>query len=183
VTGKTMKVIENNNLRQKVKQVKLAVFDVDGIMTDSGLYLLADGSEIKTFNTLDGLGIKLLQQSGVATAIITGRSSPQVAQRANALGISYVLQHRDDKLAALNEICQTHNYQLGECAYIGDDLPDLAAIKAVAFGASVPNAHPFVLEHCDWVTSRSGGQGAAREFCEAILDAQGNLQAAYNEYM
>jgi 3-deoxy-D-manno-octulosonate 8-phosphate phosphatase (KDO 8-P phosphatase) len=178
-----MKLIENNDLRQRAKQVKLAVFDVDGIMTDGGLYLLADGSEIKTFNTLDGLGIKLLQKNGIATAIITGRSSAQVAQRAKALGINYVLQHRDDKLAALNEICQKHNYQLDECAYIGDDLPDLAAINAVAFGVSVPNAHPFVLKHCDWITTRSGGQGAAREFCEAILDAQDKLQATYNEYM
>ncbi len=178
-----MKIIENDDLRQKVKQVKLAVFDVDGIMTDGSLFLLADGSEIKTFNTLDGLGIKLLQKHGIATAIITGRSSPQVAQRAKALGINYVLQHRDDKLQGLKEICLEHDYQLSECAYIGDDLPDLAAIKAVAFGASVPNAHPFVLKHCDWCTQRSGGKGAAREFCEAILDAQDKLDSAYNEYL
>ncbi len=177
-----MKHIENKELRNKAKNIRLAVFDVDGIMTDGSLYLLADGSEIKTFNTLDGLGIKLLQKHGIATGIITGRSSPQVAQRAKALGINYVLQHRDDKLEALKEICDTHQFQLNECAYIGDDLPDLAAIKAVAFGASVPNAHPYVLKHCNWCTERSGGQGAAREFCEAILEAQDKLNSAYDEY-
>lgn len=178
-----MKRIEDSKIRHQANQVKLAVFDVDGIMTDGSLYLLADGSEIKTFNTLDGLGIKLLQTNGIATAIITGRSSAQVQQRAQSLGVNFVLQNRDDKLQALKEICQQHGYQLNECAYIGDDLPDLAAIRAVAFGASVPNGHPLVLQHCDWATSRAGGKGATREFCEAILEAQGKLDAVYEAYL
>lgn len=178
-----MNRIEQTATRNKAQQVKLAVFDVDGIMTDGGLHLLSDGTEIKTFNTLDGLGLKLLKKSGIATAIITGRSSPQVEQRAAALGVDYLLQSRDDKLQALQEICHTHRYQLSECAYIGDDLPDLAAIRAVSFGATVPNAHPLLLAHCDWSTSRRGGQGAAREFCEAILEAQGKLEQVYSEYL
>ncbi|NQZ33183.1 MAG: HAD hydrolase family protein [Oceanospirillaceae bacterium] len=177
-----MKRISDTATRNNASQVKLAVFDVDGIMTDGGLYFTVDGSEIKTFNTLDGLGIKLLQKNNIQTAIITGRSSPQVAQRAKSLGINYVLQGRDDKLLALKEICKEHNFTLEDCAYIGDDLPDLSAIKAVAFGATVPNAHPLVLEHSQWCTSRTGGNGAAREFCEAILDAQNLLQQAYDEY-
>ncbi len=175
--------ITDSILRTKVQQIKLAVFDVDGIMTDGSLYLLADGSEVKTFNTLDGLGLKLLQKNQIKTAIITGRSSPQVAQRATSLGVDYLLQARDDKLQALLEICQQHHFKLEECAYIGDDLPDLAAIRAVAFGATVPNAHPLVIEHADWCTARNGGQGAAREFCEAILDAQSVLEKTYSEYL
>ena len=151
-------------------------------MTDGSLLFCADGTEIKTFNTLDGLGIKLLQKNGVATAIITGRSSVQVTQRAKSLGISYVLQGRDDKLLALQEICAEQHYQLDECAYIGDDLPDLSAIKAVAFGATVPNAHPLVIDQSQCCSSRPGGKGAAREFCEAILEAKGLLQQTYDEY-
>lgn len=177
-----MKRISDTATREQARQVKLAVFDVDGIMTDGGLYFAADGSEIKTFNTLDGLGIKLLQKNHIKTAIITGRSSPQVAQRAKALGINFVLQGRDDKLLALKEICQEQSFTLQDCAYIGDDLPDLSAIKAVAFGATVPNAHPLVLEQSQWCTARTGGNGAAREFCEAILDAQNLLQQSYDEY-
>ena len=160
-----MKRISNPALAQRARQVKLAVFDVDGIMTDGSLNLLADGSEIKTFNTLDGLGLKLLQSNGIQTAIITGRSSPQVEQRASSLGVNFLLQNRDDKLQALKEICSDSGHTLQQCAYIGDDLPDLAAIRAVAFGATVPNGHPLLIEQAHWCTSRSGGSGAAREFC------------------
>jgi 3-deoxy-D-manno-octulosonate 8-phosphate phosphatase (KDO 8-P phosphatase) len=178
-----MKRITSPLIREKAKQVKLVVFDVDGIMTDGGLYLLADGQEVKHFNTLDGLGIKLLQKNAIATAIITGRSSAQVTNRAAALGVDFVLQGRDDKLQALTEICEKHQFQLSECAYIGDDLPDLAAIRAVAFGATVPNAHSLLFDHCDWQTQKNGGQGAAREFCEAILDAQDLLESTYQDYL
>ncbi|EPJ46909.1 MAG: 3-deoxy-D-manno-octulosonate 8-phosphate phosphatase [Osedax symbiont Rs2] len=178
-----MKRISNPALSKRARQIKLAVFDVDGIMTDGSLYLLADGSEIKTFNTLDGLGLKLLQNNGIQTAIITGRSSPQVERRAASLGVNYLLQNRDDKLQALKEICSDSGHTLQQCAYIGDDLPDLAAIRAVAFGATVPNAHPLLIEQAHWCTSRSGGKGAAREFCEAILDAQSLLDNIYNEYL
>ena len=178
-----MKRIEDSAILEKARKVKLAVFDVDGIMTDGGLHMLGDGSEIKTFNTLDGLGLKLLMHNNIKTAIITGRSSNQVAQRASSLGVNYLLQGRDDKLVALKEICQQHNFKLEECAYIGDDLPDLAAIKAVVFGVTVPNAHPLLKEHADWCTDRSGGSGAAREFCEAILDAQNLIDTTYQAFL
>ena len=175
--------ITNKNTREKARNITLAVFDVDGIMTDGGLHLLSDGSEIKTFNTLDGLGLKMLQSNNIKTAIITGRTSQQVAQRAQSLGVNFLQQGREDKLSALKEICDEQNIPLANCAYIGDDLPDLSAIKAVAFGVCVPNGHPFVIEHSDWCTSKSGGQGAAREFCEAILDAQGKLNSTYAEFL
>jgi len=178
-----MKKVLNKQLISALQNVTLAVFDVDGIMTDGSLHLLADGNEIKTFNTLDGLGLKMLHNNGIKTAIITGRTSTQVQQRAKSLGVSYLIQGREDKLIALQQMCEEHHISLSQCAYIGDDLPDLGAINAVAFGASVPNGHPFVIEQCDWCTSRAGGKGAAREFCEAILDAQDKLTTTLNEFL
>lgn len=169
--------------RSAAAKVTLAVFDVDGIMTDGKLSFLPDGQEVKTFNVLDGLGLKMLMSGGVETAIITGRTSPQVAKRAESLGINHTIQGREDKLAALKVLCEQTGHSLEQCAYIGDDLPDLSAIRAVAFGATVPNGHPLVQQHADWVTERSGGNGAAREFCEAILDAREQLEAIYQDYL
>ncbi|KAA0874060.1 KdsC family phosphatase [Nitrincola tapanii] len=167
----------SNALIERLQPVKLVVFDVDGVLTNGQLLFLPDGQEIKTFNTLDGLGIKLLHQAGLKTAIITGRSSSQVTMRAKALGITYLLQGREDKLDALTEIWKESGESARTTAYIGDDLPDLSAITTVAFGASVPNGHPLVCAEADWCTRRSGGEGAAREFCETILSAQGKLQS------
>jgi len=172
----------SSRLRQSLGQIRLVAFDVDGILTDGRLNFLADGREIKSFHTLDGLGIKLLHRCGIETAIITGRRSPQVEQRAEALGITYLRQGREDKLTALKELWQNSPHNADCTAYIGDDLPDLAAIRACAFGASVPNGHPLVRQEADWCTLAPGGKGAAREFCELILAAQGKLNTIYDEY-
>jgi 3-deoxy-D-manno-octulosonate 8-phosphate phosphatase (KDO 8-P phosphatase) len=174
--------IESGELRKRAKNITLAVFDVDGILTDGSLYFLPDGQEVKMFNTLDGLGFKLLQKAGVEIAIITGRQSPQVIQRAKALGVDHLFQGRDDKLTALNELLSNTEHSLETTAYIGDDLPDLSAINAVAFGASVPNGHPVVRSDADWITQRTGGYGAAREFCEVILEAKGALESVYQDF-
>lgn len=165
----------SDSLKQRLLGIRLAVFDVDGILTNGGLHFLPDGQEVKTFNTLDGLGIKLLHQAGIRTAIITGRSSSQVSMRAKALGIHWLLQGREDKLVALEEIWHESGESAATTAYMGDDLPDLSAIITVAFGASVPNGHPVVCQEADWCSTRRGGEGAAREFCELILAAQGKL--------
>jgi len=167
----------------KLKTIKLAVFDVDGILTTGALSFLPDGSEIKTFHVLDGLGIKLLQRAGIRTAIITGRQSEQVKNRAKSLGIDYLYQGREDKLTALKEIWSDHSFTAADTAYIGDDLPDLSAIRAVSFGATVPNGHPLVQQNADWISTRAGGEGAGREFCEAILSAQGQLEQLYAEFI
>ncbi|MDO6564061.1 HAD hydrolase family protein [Amphritea sp. 1_MG-2023] len=167
----------------KLAPIKLAVFDVDGVLTDGKLNFLADGSEVKNFNTLDGLGIKLLAQGDIKTAIITGRCSPQVERRAAALGIDYLYQGREDKLTALQELWQDTGFSAQQTAYIGDDLPDLAAIRAVNFGATVNGGHQFVAAHADWCTQRTAGNGAGREFCETILAGQGKLEALYREYL
>lgn len=178
-----MKRIENKALKDKASKVTLAAFDVDGIMTDGSLHFLPNGQEVKMFNTLDGLGIKLLQAAGVETAIITGRSSPQVEVRAKALGFKYVVQGQDAKLDALKVIWNQTEHSAETTAYIGDDLPDLSAIIHAAFGATVPNGHPLVLEHADWCTERTGGFGAVREFCEAILDAKDKLEESYQRFL
>ena len=171
------------DLLLRAKAVRLAVFDVDGVLTDGKLYFLPDGSEFKTFNTLDGHGIKMLMASGVRTAIITGRSSPVVERRAKNLGITHLFQGREDKLVALDELLAELGLGYEEVAYLGDDLPDLPAIRRAGLGMAVPSADPFVRQHADGVTQARGGEGAAREFCELILRAQGNLEAAQNAYL
>ncbi len=171
-----------DTLKQRVRNIRLAVFDVDGVLTNGSLNFLADGQEVKSFNTLDGLGIKLLHESGIKTAIITGRSSSQVSIRAKALGIHWLIQGREDKLTALEEIWKESGESATTTAYMGDDLPDLSAITTVAFGATVPNGHPLVCKEADWCSSRRGGEGAVREFCELILSEQGKLNALIEAY-
>ncbi|EMV9185913.1 HAD family hydrolase, partial [Escherichia coli] len=125
------------DLLQRAKAVRLAVFDVDGVLTDGKLYFLPDGGEFKTFNTLDGQGIKMLMNSGVRTAIITGRSSPVIERRAKNLGINHLFQGREDKLVALDELLAELGLGYEEVAYLGDDLPDLPAIRRAGLGMAV----------------------------------------------
>lgn len=173
----------SDELTHRMKDITLAVFDVDGILTSGQLLFLPNGQEVKQFNTLDGLGIKLLMEAGVETAIITGRSSPQVIQRSRSLGINYLQQGREDKLTALKELWSKTPHNADTTAYIGDDWPDLSAIRACAFGATVPNGHAIVKDHADWCSTRKGGEGAAREFCEQILSAQGKLDNLLAKYL
>lgn len=174
---------DDNNFIKKAQTIKLAVFDVDGVMTDGKLYFLPDGSEFKSFNTLDGLGIKMLMAAGINTAIITGRSSKTVEKRAHDLGIPYYMHGREDKLVALNELLIKLNIQHHETAYLGDDLPDLSAICKVGIGMAVANANDFVKQHAIATTHAKGGEGAVREFCECLLAAQGKLSALQQQYL
>lgn len=175
--------INNIELIERARTVRLAVFDVDGVLTDGGLNFLPDGSEFKRFNTLDGQGIKMLQNAGIQVAIITGRTSQVVINRATNLGIQHLIQGREDKRIALEEILTQLGLELDAVAYLGDDLPDLPAIRSVSLGVAVANANSFVRQHADAVTSLRGGEGAAREFCEFILHAQGTLDAARQAYL
>ncbi|XVN17543.1 HAD family hydrolase [Pseudomonas corrugata] len=172
----------NADLLQRAKDIKLAVFDVDGVLTDGRLYFLEDGSEFKTFNTLDGQGIKMLMAAGVQTAIISGRKTPVVERRAKNLGIPHLYQGREDKLVVLDELLGQLNLSYEQVAYLGDDLPD-PVIRRVGLGMAVANAAGFVREHAHGVTAARGGEGAAREFCELILRAQGRLEAANAAYL
>lgn len=170
-------------LFQRALPVKLAIFDVDGVLTDGRLYFLVDGSEFKTFNTLDGHGIKMLIASGVRCAIISGRSTPVVERRAKNLGIQHLYQGREDKLVVLDELLGELSLEYSQVAYLGDDLPDLPVIRRVGLGMAVASADSFVREHAHGVTRARGGEGAAREFCELIMRAQGTLEAAQAAYL
>lgn len=173
----------HDELLQRARAVKLAIFDVDGVLTDGKLYFLADGSEFKTFNTLDGHGIKMLIASGVSTAIISGRTTPVVERRAMNLGIQHLYQGREDKLDVLNELLGRLGLDYSEVAYLGDDLPDLPVIRRVGLGMAVASADRFVRENAHGVTRACGGEGAAREFCELIMRAQGSLDRAQAHYL
>jgi 3-deoxy-D-manno-octulosonate 8-phosphate phosphatase (KDO 8-P phosphatase) len=173
---------DTKDLMQRGKHIKLAVFDVDGVLTDGRLYFLEDGSEFKTFNTLDGQGIKMLIASGVTTAIISGRKTPVVERRARNLGIAHLYQGREDKLVVLDELLSQLGLNYEQVAYLGDDLPDLPVIRRVGLGMAVASAG-FVRQHAHGITQARGGEGAAREFCELILSAQGNLEAAHAAYL
>ncbi len=163
--------------------IELLVLDVDGVMTDGRLYFSNHGEELKAFDIQDGLGIKLLQQQGVHVAIITGRQSALVANRAENLGIRSVIQGREDKLQALDELRSELALEYTQIAYLGDDLPDLSAIRAAGLGMAVGDAHHFVANYADWQTRANGGQGAVRETCELILAAKGQLKNALENYL
>ncbi|MDI4637726.1 MULTISPECIES: KdsC family phosphatase [Halomonadaceae] len=169
-------------LVDRARQIRLLALDVDGILTDGRLYFQADGIEIKAFHTQDGHGIKLLRQAGIEVALITGRESPMVTQRAAALGLKHVFQHRDDKLIALRELTHSLGLELSQAAYCGDDLQDLAAIQAAGLGISVPNAPSYMRQAADWVTARCGGHGAVRDICDTLLDTQGHWTAVLESY-
>lgn len=172
-----------DELLERARHIRLAIFDVDGVLTDGRLYFLTDGSEFKTFNTLDGQGIKMLINSGVRTAIISGRKTPVVERRAQGLGIQHLYQGREDKLAVLDELLAQVGLEPSQVAYLGDDLPDLPVIRRVGLGMAVASADAFVRQHAHGVTRARGGEGAAREFCELILRGQGNLEAAQMAYL
>jgi 3-deoxy-D-manno-octulosonate 8-phosphate phosphatase (KDO 8-P phosphatase) len=163
--------------------VRLMIFDVDGILTDGSLHFGPEGEVIKTFNVLDGHGIKLLQQSGVATAIISARQSPIVMRRATDLGIKHVQQGVHDKRAAFEQLLTQTDTNAQACGFIGDDVIDLPILSRVGFAASVPNGHPEVRARVHYVTQAAGGRGAARELCDFILRAQGNYEAVLAPYL
>lgn len=168
---------------QKGRHIRLLALDVDGVLTDGRLYFSNLGDELKAFSTLDGLGIKLLQNAGIPVALITGRESDIVAKRARNLGVRHLLQRREDKLAALTGILESEKISFEETAYIGDDLPDLPCIRRVGLGVTVPDAHPLVIKHAFCMTERRGGEGAVREVCDWILQARELLDTAVTPYL
>jgi len=165
------------------EKVRLLVLDVDGVLTDGSIYYSNNGDELKAFNIQDGLGIKLLQGANIEVAIITGRSSSLLSRRSKELGIQRVIQGREDKLTALNELLADSTYTFDDIAYMGDDLPDLAVIRRVGLGMTVANANPTVIEHAHWQAKRDGGRGAVREAAEFILRAQGKLEQAIAPFL
>jgi 3-deoxy-D-manno-octulosonate 8-phosphate phosphatase (KDO 8-P phosphatase) len=170
-------------LVERAKKIKLLVLDVDGVLTDGKLYFTNNGDEIKAFNSLDGHGVKMLQSSGVTVAIITGRTSHIVEKRAQGLGVEHLIQGREDKLTALEELRQTLPYDYQEIAHIGDDYPDLPLIRRVGLGMTVANAHWVLKQQAVWQSQFRGGEGAVREACDFIMMAQGSFDPALDAYL
>ena len=167
----------------RASRVRLMIFDVDGILTDGSLHFGPEGEALKSFNVLDGHGIKLLQQSGVATAIVSARQSPIVTRRASDLGISHVHQGVHDKRSAFDQLLNDTGVSMDACGFIGDDVIDLPILARVGFAVSVPNGHPDVKSRVHYVTQAGGGRGAAREICDFILRAQGKYDSMLAAYL
>ncbi len=163
----------SDDILERAARVRLAVFDVDGTLTDGRLWYSADGHETKVFHVHDGLGLKQLQANGVQVALITARISHPVALRAEELDITHVYQGQGNKLACLGELLDALHLHADQVAYVGDDLPDLAPMRTVGLAVAVANAHPWVVGEAHWQTRQRGGEGAAREVCDLILHAQG----------
>jgi len=167
---------------EKAKNIRLFLVDVDGVLTDGGIVYDVDGREIKRFHVRDGHGIKMLQRAGVEVGIITGRTSEVVAVRAKELGISIVLQGAADKVAAWKEIISGKGISPLETAYVGDDIVDVPLMRRVGFAASVADAESYVREAADFVSARSGGQGAVREIIEFVMRSSGAWEKVAARY-
>ena len=162
-------------LRERARAVRLAIFDVDGVLTDGTLYIGPDGEALKAFNILDGHGVKMLQHAGIATAIISGRDSAAVTHRAKELGIGHVVQGISDKVAAFEALARKVGVTAEQCAFVGDDLPDLPVMRRCGLAVAVSNAVEAVKRSAHYVTRAHGGRGAVREFSEMLLEARGQL--------
>jgi len=166
-----------DDLIARAARIRLACFDVDGTLTDGRLYFDPDGREIKAFHALDGQGLALLRRSGIHIAFITARTSQVALNRAKELGVDG-FDGVHDKLARVDELCQTLGITRAEVAFMGDDLADLEALSAVGLAVIPANAHTWVKGSAHWCTPSGGGEGAARELCDLILTAQQQLPAA-----
>ncbi len=168
---------------QRVRQLRLMAFDIDGIMTDGRLYMTESGEEMKAFHTLDGQGLKLLMASGVEVALLTARRSVIVERRSDELGIHMLRQGLTDKLAAVREIQSDLEVSMNQTGYAGDDLVDLPILSRCGFAATVPNAPETIQSRVHYVTRTQGGMGAVRELCELVLKTQGNLENAISQFL
>jgi 3-deoxy-D-manno-octulosonate 8-phosphate phosphatase (KDO 8-P phosphatase) len=166
----------------KAQGVKVAFFDVDGVLTDGGLLFSENGETLKRFNTLDGHGLKLLQQAGITPAVITGRDSLALRVRLKALGIEHCHFGTEDKRPSAEETLSTLGLDWSQAAAMGDDWPDLPVMRRCAFACAPANAHAEVLAVADYVTDARGGDGAARAFCDVLLVASGRYVDLLEKY-
>ena len=170
------------------RKVRLVIFDVDGVLTDAGTYVGEDATgttlELKRFDIQDGIGVKLLQAAGLIVTIVSGRVSAATTLRARELGIEACYQEPNaHKLRVVERILEEHGVRWDEVAMIGDDIPDLAVMRRVGLKAAVGNATPPIADIADWQAVRTGGRGAAREFCDALLTARGELDGLIEQYV
>lgn len=168
--------------RARATAIKLVIFDVDGVLTDGGLYFSDDGQEYKVFHSRDGHGMKMLQYTGIEIGIITGRASRVVNHRMRNLGITHVYQSQKIKLPAYENLLKKLKLSPHEVAYVGDDVVDLAIMRRVGLAIAVQDAHPLVRQHAHWITPNLGGRGAARDACEFIMEVQGTLEGQLEKH-
>lgn len=179
----TMFLSISTNVHQRAKRIKLLIMDVDGVLTNAQLLIGNNGEIIKAFNTLDGHGIKMLQQSGVQTAIITARNDAAVHIRAQQLGIQHYFPNQANKKIAYERLRMQLNLDENECAFIGDDVLDLPIMIRCGLPVAVNNAHAFVKKYACYTTEKQGGFGAVRELCDLIMHAQDTLHIALDRYL
>ncbi len=170
---------------KKAKKIKLLLLDVDGVLTDGKIILTGNGEEIKHFNVLDGMGIKLLQKIGIEVGILSSRISMVTLHRAEELGIDMLFQVHGSagKLPTYKKILKEKNLKDEEVAYIGDDWVDLPILKRVGLAIGVPNAWFPINKHVDYITTKPGGSGAVREVCDLILKAKGKWEELLESYL
>ncbi len=158
------------------QDVRIVFFDVDGVLTDGGVYFTEHGETLKRFSILDGYGLKLLRQAGIVAAVITGRDSKPLRVRLEALGITHVRYGTEDKLPAAQAMLDSLGFTWAQAAAIGDDWPDLPVLMQAGFAAAPANAHAEVRAIAHHVTTARGGDGAARELCDLLLTAGGHYR-------
>ncbi len=170
-------------LQARLAEVEMMVFDVDGVLTEGGIFYVDTGAEGKMFDVKDGLGIRVAGSAGLKTAIMTGRSSRVVERRARDLRMLDVLQRVADKAAALRRLAEEKRMSLARIAFMGDDLNDREAMRAAGVSIAPADAVPEIKEIADLVTDARGGKGAARQAVEAVLKAQGRWEKAVDDYL
>ncbi|MCW8930147.1 MAG: 3-deoxy-manno-octulosonate-8-phosphatase KdsC [Gammaproteobacteria bacterium] len=171
------------SIYSKAKLIKLLICDVDGVMTDGRLFFGDNGMEYKAFHSRDGLGIMMLQRSGIPLAVITARTSDVVMHRMKNLKIDLVFQGQLNKVQAFEDICQQLDLSSEQVAYVGDDLVDLPVMRKVGLSIAVADAHERVKQLSDWTTQHNGGQGAVRDVCELLMESQGTLEEQFSVYL
>jgi 3-deoxy-D-manno-octulosonate 8-phosphate phosphatase (KDO 8-P phosphatase) len=172
----------DESILNKLRNIRMVVLDVDGVMTDGRVLLLPDGQEVKFFSIHDGFGIVCATKAGIRIGIISGRSSPSLKIRCEELGIEDLYMERMDKLPVLEQMIKEHNLTYDQIAFIGDDVPDLPVLEKVGLSAAPSNAHESVKMRVDLVLSKSGGDGAVREFLDLLLQAQGKSDSILKKF-
>lgn len=176
---KTLYGSVSNELFTQCKQIKLVVFDVDGVFSDGSIYLGNNGEEYKAFNTKDGYGVKALASCGIEVAVITGRTSAIVENRMRSLQVKHLVQGREDKQSALQDLLASTGYKIEQVASMGDDMPDLGMFELSTIKVAVNDAHPYIKQQATYITTQNGGRGAVREFCDLLLQAHGQLNISH----
>jgi 3-deoxy-D-manno-octulosonate 8-phosphate phosphatase (KDO 8-P phosphatase) len=167
----------------KAQNIRVVFLDVDGVLTDGGLYFSAEGETLKRFSTLDGHGLKMLQQANITPAVVTGRDSAPLRARLAALGIVHVRYGTEDKAPAAQSILQALNLDWSQAAAVGDDWPDLPMLQRAALRCAPANAHLEVKQRADYVCQHTGGHGAVREVCDLLLTASGRYEGLLQAYL